>query len=694
MEQLMISSSTQLTNTNQKIIINNVDYVFPLQIKNLNYALFAKEDSSTIADKQIANIIAKSNNPNFKFFIKDTQFWKKDELKVALNYLITKLNANLGQVSSLFLSNNNGQYVHQIAPNIQPFNQGVVTNYLYEIKINPDNLMAKLFSSLQINICVNNNSQRISGAFIPKFNWSWFENNFHNNNAELIYFLDLFQQNILEQLFPLSMENVMEIIDPNYECSSHQKAKVSKDPTNFKKVMDINNFINLRNISINSLYDVWDDLFEKKFALYRQNQSIDASTNECLKNEFFYGSFFMLGIFNFILYELSNLLTSDGLCALIHLDTIKDIVIKTKNQELNDFQSYLQKLIQLIHELVVHNNSVFTFLNKKGENIIIKQKPVSLKQIRIDFNLTKDSLLYNVKIAQTNLIHMEQLIDNDDNLTFLLLTLYPELFMLNLQERSMFPTLKDVYAYVQMMQEIHKNKYKQLILHCLCENNYAYYSLMHKQIIILFENNIYDQQANQTFFKLNYYYYIAIGFVHARLVELVSLRKIENYIEFTNEIKWKNIPYHKLQRDLIDLDYEDDSINLFATQKLEVILRRMNDEFSLHEQIKDDEDRLRNVDELFKRGIERSNFVITFIVAILVGVINYMAQVYSEVVLNPIVQLGYPGIDAEFNWGIMTITISSICEFIMLLILFYAFYRMIYFKVKLKEIDDHKLQLF
>ena len=70
----MISSSTQLTNTNQKIIINNVDYVFPLQIKNLNYALFAKEDSSTIADKQIANIIAKSNNPNFKFFIKDTQF--------------------------------------------------------------------------------------------------------------------------------------------------------------------------------------------------------------------------------------------------------------------------------------------------------------------------------------------------------------------------------------------------------------------------------------------------------------------------------------------------------------------------------------------------------------------------------------------------------------------------------------------
>ncbi|MBQ3621817.1 hypothetical protein II941_03475 [bacterium] len=60
--------------------------------------------------------------------------------------------------------------MHQIAPNIQPFNQGVVTNYLYEIKINPDNLMAKLFSSLQINICVNNNSQRISGAFIPKFN--------------------------------------------------------------------------------------------------------------------------------------------------------------------------------------------------------------------------------------------------------------------------------------------------------------------------------------------------------------------------------------------------------------------------------------------------------------------------------------------------------------------------------------------
>ena len=690
-----IASSVVSMNANkQKIIINNVDYVFPFQIKNLNYALFAKEDSSIIANKQIASIAAKSNNPNFKFFVKDTKFWKKDELKVALNYLIDKLNANFGNNPQLFLSGDNGEYVHQIAPNIQPFNQGVVTNYLYEIKLNPDNLMAKLFTCLQINLCVNHNSQRISGAFIPKFNWQWFTNNFGNNNAELVYFIDLFEQNILEQLFPLSMENIMEIIDPNYECSSHQKTKVTKNPTDIKKVMDINHFINLRNISIVSLENMWDDLFSNKFMPFRHDDEISEQTNNQLKDEFFYGSFFMLGIFNFLLYELSNLLTSDGLCALIHVDTIKDMVIKVVNENTNDFQSYLQKLIQLIHELVMHNNSVFTFLNMKGENIIIKQKPVSLKQIRIDFNLTKSSLLYNVKIAQTNLIHVEQLIDDDDNLTFLLLTLYPELFLLNLQERSMFPSLKDIYAYVQMIKDIDKNKYKQLILRCICENNYAYYSLMHKQVVVLFENNIYDQQATQTFFKLNYYYYIAIGFVHARLVELVSLRKIQNYIEFTSEIKWKNIPYHKLQRDLIDLDYEDDSINLFATQKLEFILHKMNDEFSLHEQIKDDEDKLRDVDELFKRGIERSNFVITFIVAILVGVINYMAQMYSEVVLNPIVLQGYPGIDANFGWGIMTMTISSTCEFVMLLILFYAFYRMIYFKVKLKEIDDHKLQLF
>ncbi|MBP5783445.1 hypothetical protein J6W32_02430 [bacterium] len=70
-----ITSSAVLSNVNnEKIIINNVDYVFPFQIKNLNYALFAKEDSSLIADKQIANIVAKSNNPNFKFFVKDTKF--------------------------------------------------------------------------------------------------------------------------------------------------------------------------------------------------------------------------------------------------------------------------------------------------------------------------------------------------------------------------------------------------------------------------------------------------------------------------------------------------------------------------------------------------------------------------------------------------------------------------------------------
>ncbi|MBR4486535.1 hypothetical protein IKS57_04185 [bacterium] len=33
---------------------------------------------------------------------------------------------------------------------------------------------------------------------------------------------------------------------------------------------------------------------------------------------------------------------------------------------------------------------------------------------------------------------------------------------------------------------------------------------------------------------------------------------------------------------------------------------------------------------MFKRGIERSNFIVAFIVAILVGFINYFGQVYSE----------------------------------------------------------------
>ena len=74
MTQATTSTTALLNTTDQKIIINNIDYVFPFQIKNLNYALFAKEDSSIIANKQIANIIAKSNNPNFKFFVKDTKF--------------------------------------------------------------------------------------------------------------------------------------------------------------------------------------------------------------------------------------------------------------------------------------------------------------------------------------------------------------------------------------------------------------------------------------------------------------------------------------------------------------------------------------------------------------------------------------------------------------------------------------------
>ena len=74
MEQVTIAPEVALDTLNQKIIVNNVDYVFPLQIKNLNYALFAKEDSSLVADKQISNIIAKSNNPKFDFFVKDTKF--------------------------------------------------------------------------------------------------------------------------------------------------------------------------------------------------------------------------------------------------------------------------------------------------------------------------------------------------------------------------------------------------------------------------------------------------------------------------------------------------------------------------------------------------------------------------------------------------------------------------------------------
>ncbi|MBR4486534.1 hypothetical protein IKS57_04180, partial [bacterium] len=171
-------------------------------------------------------------------------------------------------------------------------------------------------------------------------------------------------------------------------------------------------------------------------------------------------------------------------------------------------------------------------------NKVIKENPVSLSSVKINYSLSSPNLVYSLKLLEyKNVIHFNELLKNDEYLTLFLMILYPNIFLLNMSDNALYPNLNLVYEYISYLKDMDKEEYRSKVKECLCENNYYYYSFVKNDSVILLENNGYDANSRVTLNNISYYYLVCINFIQARFNELKILQKIGNFVEFTNDIR-------------------------------------------------------------------------------------------------------------------------------------------------------------
>ena len=688
-------------NYNKDIQLLNLEMVFPYNLKNLNYQLFLRKDNVkkfSHAEQKILDSLR--NNQQYEIFFKNNSFWDETNLINVFNIIIKNIVNSTNLNIPIFNEISDGLYLSTIRNIGDAFNEDNITNYSFVLDVNNKSSLFQFVKKIKLSFTLNKLSERISGGFIFDFNFDEFLG--FEDAVDLIYLFNLFKQNINTQLTPLSMYNIIEILSDAHGYIKHEHDHTTKHE-HYSKLKKLNTIIDFRSISFEYLHDLWKNLLDEKF-LYMHNHQFSNEKIVYLKNDLFFGFMFLLCMNLYILYELNSILTTPDKFSVLNKKCLEENLIKDPKPNFNN-QDYFLNITHMIHNNYLHHGSIFQNAKTLKTAKVIKENPVSLSSVKINYSLSSPNLVYSLKLLEyKNVIHFNELLKNDQYLTLFLMILYPNIFLLNMSDNTLYPNLNLVYEYISFLKDMDKEEYRIKVKECLCENNYYYYSFVKNDSVILLENNGYDANSRVTLNNISYYYLVCINFIQARFNELKILQKIGNFVEFTNDIRWKNIPYHKLQKDLTNIDFDSDSINLFANQKLTVILQKMDDDYNLRQKIRDEQDKIRWSDELFKRGIERSNFIVAFIVAILVGFINYFGQVYSETTDS--VQVGggewdgvnypggWPGIDLYFPWVPMTISWASIAELSMLIILIYAFYRMVYFRVKIKKIDENKIQLF
>ncbi len=677
----------------QIVDLLNFQMVFPFNVKNLNYKLFLHEQNLKHLTSNEEKVIkqAQSNPKRYVIFSKNNKFWKNGKLEQAINYIFTNIVNSTNMKLPIFDKFSNGSYIDMIEHASDAFNEDNISNFTYNININKKSSIYSVLKKFKLTLNVNRLSERVSGGFILDFNLH--PSLAFEDTVDLIYLFNLFKENVNAQLLPLNMESVLDIISGNEVKITHSHGYDDKHE-HYAKLTQLNSIVDFKYISINTLYKLWNNLLDEKY-IYAHGHQFSNERIQYLKNDLFYALLLIMFLNVYVVSELNEIFTSTNSFSIFDINMLSANVQNDETNAPNN-KDYFDRFVQMLHHNCLHHGSIFVNVNEENKkNKIIKGNPISLRDVKINYSLSSPSIVYNMKFIKfKNVVHFNELLKNDEYLAIFLMILFPNTFSLNMSDNKIFPKLDLIYDYMKYLKEMDKEKYRLEIKKCLCENTYYFYSFIKNDNVILLENNSYDVRSKLTLENISYYYLIGICFIQSRLNELKILEKIGNFVEFTNDIRWKNIPYHKLQRDLTDIDFDCDSINLFANQKLTSILNKMQSDYQLKEKITTEQDKIRWSDELFKRGIERSNFIIAFIVAILVGFINYFGQLYSETTDSNVVGVGYPGIDLYFPWIPMTISWASVAELSMIIILIYAFYRSIYFRVKLKLIDEHKIQLF
>ncbi len=536
--------------------------------------------------------------------------------------------------------------------------------YDYIIEINKDTYLKKYVSQIQLSFFLDDDIKMLSGGFSL--------NKEYSNSDKLmdfkdvvtkVYFNSLIKHFITKQLYPLSLENLLTIISNGNE---EFKILPKKNKNNNAKKKKQN--LNYDEITIEDLKENWIDFINRKFLNFYE---VPTEERNYLENELFF-SILIINLIMLSLYEELRIYFTNENPEIILSLLDKPMIIKDNpNQNIEtDF-----------YELAKFINSNYFSESKNLKIKKIKTADELIETLHLQKNYNEFSFgmpIFSVELYLLNYTKFPtatEVFENDFHLKILyLMTIFPEVFGMDLATGNFI-------EYNQLLQALQKtsiNNRKATISfienleRTRCEFNYEFMSfvgdepsmLIVKNNTVLKDNKLYTTEEHELSGLFENYFWAQI-FVQSRLWKRIHIEEDFNNIYISRENK-----YHKDQiRDLENLNFSwyDD---YYGMSQIKPIVNKIDEQIKLKKSIESLRLKIIQRDELSKKDNERGTVLFAYIIATLIGFINFFGMVYTILTVEDPKQ----GLTTT---NIVIISIATVFAFILFMILIFFGFKVV-----------------
>lgn len=648
----------------------------PFYIDEINDKFFTSlqnHPNRFFVNKVLPKIQKNMDEDELEKFVEIDNLTKNNKIKLMLNLALKKIVSKTGSENcDLFFVQENDRfneplYIKNIIPerDIEVLGDtSLDRKYDFAIDINPNSYLYTYISQLQLSFFLDDESKLLSGGFS-------FNKVFNDTNGidflecvDKIYFYKLIKHFINKQLFPLSLNNILHMLE-----NSQPSNKKSIKPTDKAKVK-----VDFQQITIESLHQNWINFVNRKFLYFND---VSEKTKNYIERDLFF-----------------SILTS----ALIALCLYEELKIYFTSQK----PEFILKLLDkpsLIKEDPNQNSELdfFELANYLRATYLDRDKIISIKNIKSAEDIADtlieqetfevDSLIspiFSVEVylkSTTPIISEDDLFDKNKNLKMIyLLTISPELF-------GMDYSTSHFIEYKQLIDIVNKNSFvlsklseslSEKIENSCCELNYDYVTfLSNKPSMLLIKNNteVFQKSLLDSNNSSGLYEYYMWAQIYSQS-RLWKMKDIE--LEFNYDMYHNIDIYHKEKLKSLEnliLNWYDDFFEIFHIKH---IVQKIDQLSELKTSIEMLINKIRQRDELSKKDKERKSVLFAYIIASLIGFINYLGMVYTI--------LTVVDVNAGLSKGnIAAISVATFLAFILVAIFGYFSFKVLSAKYRKKR---------
>lgn len=497
--------------------------------------------------------------------------------------------------------------------------------YDYIIEINNNSYLKKYISSIQLSFFLDNDIKMLSGGFSINCEYKYKANEDSFLDAvKQIYLNTLIKHFVTKQLYPLSLENLLLIISNGNEDFKilPRKKKNNQNSKNISKQS-----FNFEEITIENLRENWVLFINRKFLNFHE---VSPKEKEYFENDLFFSiltiNLVMLSLFE----ELRIYFTNENPEIILSLLDKPLIIKEDPNQNVEtDF-----------YELAKYLNNNYFSESKSIKTKKIKDADELIEMLRMQKTYNEFSFgmpVFSVELylkKYDNFPTADEVFENDPQLKMLyLMVIFPEIFGMDLATGSFI-------EYQQLIHTLNKSSvnnrkatisFTENLARTKCEFNYDFMSFVGDEpSMLIIKNNsnikdetLYTNEENQLTGLYENYFWAQI-FIQSRLWKRIHIEH-----DFNSVYSSKENVYHTTQiQDLQNLSFTwyDD---YYGMSQIKPIVNKIDEQINLKNSIDNLRLKIIQRDELSKKDKERGTVLFAYIIATLIGFINFFGMVYT-----------------------------------------------------------------